>query len=83
MAESLESEAEAQEYTQQFKWREAAEIYEHVASRQAETPTLAAETWHRVGECYSLASRQTSDQESFRRLREKAVTAYTTAAFLF
>ena len=83
MTGSLESETEAQEFEKQFQWLEAAEIYEQVASRQAETASLAAETWLQVGNCYRLASRQTSDHETFQRLRGKAVTAFNTAAFLF
>jgi hypothetical protein len=71
MGRSLESETEAQEFEKQFQWLEAAEIYEHAATSQAETSSLAAHTWLHVGNCYRLASRQTSDHETFQRLRKK------------
>jgi KaiC/GvpD/RAD55 family RecA-like ATPase len=79
----LSTETDAQEYEKQYKWLEAAEIYEQLASAQSATPAIAAETWRQAGFCYHLASRQTSDHDSFITLNEKAVASYSTAAFLF
>ncbi len=83
MAERLSSETEAQEYEKQYKWLEAAEIYEQLASIQSATPVIAAETWRHAGFCYHLASRQTSEYDTFMTLNEKAATSYSTAAFLY
>jgi KaiC/GvpD/RAD55 family RecA-like ATPase len=74
---------EAQEYEKQYKWLEAAELYEQLASTQSGTSDIAAKTWHRAGFCFHLASRQTSDHDTFTKLNGKAIVSYNTAAFLF
>src|SRR3989337_447950 len=67
----------------EYKWFEAAKSYEQILQSISGVAPFAAESWQRIGFCYSLASRQTKDAEEFRKLRQLAVESYEKAARLF
>jgi KaiC/GvpD/RAD55 family RecA-like ATPase/tetratricopeptide (TPR) repeat protein len=64
-------------------WLEVAKSYEQVLHSKSTTIFLSAEIQEKIGFCYSRASTQTKDSEEFRKLRQSAVEAYTSAARLF
>jgi KaiC/GvpD/RAD55 family RecA-like ATPase len=66
-----------------FKWLEAAKSYEEKISSSEDTSLLAAQSWQRIGYCYSFASRQVTDREDFKKFRQKATQAYERAGALF
>lgn len=72
----------AREHERNYDWLEAAKSYEQALCSRSSTISPAAETWERMGFCYSRASRQTEDVEEFRKLRQLAVEAYKNAAKL-
>ena len=66
-----------------YKWLEAAKSLEQSLRTRSLPPSSAADKWQRVGYCYELASRQTSDLAGFKNLRQLAVEAYGKAAGFF
>lgn len=66
----------------EYKWGDAAKSYERRVTSETETEEIQANSWQRIGYCYSLASRQAEKVEEFKRLRQLAVKAYKTAAQL-
>ena len=66
-----------------YKWLDAAKSYEQVLYSKSKTVFFAAESWQKIGFCYSLASRQARDIEEFKKFRQLAVEAYEKAAKLF
>jgi len=44
---------------------------------------LPAETWEKIGFCYSWASRQTEGIDEFKKIRQLSVEAYQNATKLF
>jgi KaiC/GvpD/RAD55 family RecA-like ATPase/tetratricopeptide (TPR) repeat protein len=73
----------AEEQEKRFDWLEAARSYEQALHFESLPVSFAAETWERIGFCYSRASAQTGDIEEFKKLRQLAVEAYKSAAKLF
>src|SRR3990170_6447352 len=67
----------------EYRWLDAAKSYEQTLHSRSDDISFAAESWDRIGFCYSLASRQTKDVEEFKKLRQQATTAYLTASKLF
>jgi len=66
----------------EYKWFEAAKSYEQILKSGTEPAPFLAETWQKIGFCYSFASRQATDAEGFNKLRLLAVSAYEKAAEL-
>ncbi len=66
-----------------FKWLEAAKSYEENSISSKDRGSTLAQSWQRIGFCYSLASRQARDQKDFKKLRQQATQAYQRAAELF
>jgi len=86
MSSDLDIEAtltRAKEQERKYDWLEAAKSYEQALRSKSMTTSSVAETWQRVGFCYSRASRQVESLEEFKRLRQLAVEAYIHAAKLF
>ena len=50
----------------EFKWLDAAKIYEQKLESHALSGVLAGESWQRIGNCYDLASRQAKNIEEFK-----------------
>ena len=73
----------AEEQEKKFDWLEAARSYEQALHFESLPVSFAAETWERIGFCYSRASAQTGDIEEFNKIRQLAVEAYKSAAKLF
>jgi len=73
----------AKEQEGKYAWLEATKSYEKLLSSKQTTSSLVAETWEKIGFCYSWASRQTEDLEGFKKLRQLSVEAYKSAAGLF
>ena len=73
----------AKEHERKYKWIEAAKSYEAVLRSESCTGFFVAETWQRMGFCFSKASRQTENVEEFKKLRQLAVDAYRNAAKVF
>ncbi|TRO44501.1 hypothetical protein E2P30_02025, partial [Candidatus Bathyarchaeota archaeon] len=67
----------------EFKWLAAAESYEASILFSKDRGTPLAESWQKIGFCYSLASKQAREQEDFKKIRQQAVHAYQKAAKLF
>ena len=74
---------EAKVHESRYKWLDAAKSYERVLEFETVTDTFVAETWQKIGFCYSLASRQADDAEKFKEIRQLSVDAYKHAAELF
>jgi hypothetical protein len=74
---------EAKVHESRYEWLNAAKSYERVLDFEAVTDTFVAETWQKIGFCYSLASRQADDIEKFSEIRQLSVDAYKHAAELF
>jgi len=73
----------AKQQEEKCDWSKAAEYYEEALRAESMTVPFAAETWDRIGFCYTRASTQTEDLEGFRKIRQLAVEAYKSAAKLF
>ena len=73
----------AKEKEEKYDWLEAAKSYERALQSESPTDSLAAETWDRIGFCYSRASTQTEAPEEFKKIRQLAAEAYKKAAELF
>ncbi len=67
----------------EFKWLKAAKSYEENVISSKEQGFALAQSWQKIGFCYSFASRQARDQEDFKKLRQQAAQAYQWAAKLF
>ena len=67
----------------EYKWLEAAKLYEQTLQLDSVTGSPAAECWQRIGYCYDLASRQTTSIDDFRNLRRSSSNAYQKASHLF
>jgi KaiC/GvpD/RAD55 family RecA-like ATPase len=67
----------------EFRWLEAAKIYEKAVNSFKDSSLNAAQAWQRIGNCYDFASRQATDLEDFNKLREKAAQSYEKAADIF
>ena len=67
----------------EYKWFEAAKFYEQALHSRSGDVIFAAESWQKIGSCYDLASRQASNIEEFRTLRQLAIKAYEKAASFF
>ena len=67
----------------EYRWLDAAKSYEQTLRSISGDVSFTAESWQRIGFCYSLASRQSKDTEDFGKLRQLAVEAYEKAAMLF
>jgi len=65
-----------------WDWLETAKSCEQALRSKSTTVSFAAETWERIGFCYSRASTQIEDLEDFKKLRQLAVDAYKSAAEL-
>jgi KaiC/GvpD/RAD55 family RecA-like ATPase len=75
--------AAAREEEEKYDWLEAAKSYEEALKSESATISFAADTWERLGFCYSRASTQAEDPAEFKRLRQSAVEAYEDAAELY
>jgi len=73
----------AKEQEKKYDWLEAGKSYEQALHYESITVSLAAETWEKMGFCYSRASTQSEDPKEFVRIRQLAVEAYRNAAELF
>jgi len=73
----------AKKQEEKYEWLEAAKSYEQALRPELMTVSFAAETWERIGFCYSRASTQAEDLEGFKKLRQLAVEAHKSAAKLF
>jgi len=73
----------AKELETEYRWVEAAELYEQVVRSESITSSFASEIWERTGFCNSRASTQAENLEIFKKIRQLAVEAYTSAAKLF
>ncbi len=67
----------------EYRWIEAARSYEQLLNSANESVTSPDELLQKIGYCYSFASRQASDADSFRQLRQLAISAYERAAEIF
>jgi tetratricopeptide (TPR) repeat protein len=70
----------AKDQENKFGWLEAAKSYEEAINSGSMSLPIMAETWERIGFCYSLASRRTETAEEFRRQRQMAAEAYENVA---
>jgi len=73
----------AKEQERRYEWLEAAKSYEETLRSSLITSHFAAETWERIGFCYSLACRQAGNAEESKKLSQMAVEAYDSAAKIF
>ncbi len=73
--------AEAEEGN--YNWSEAARHYEQLLSSKSKTALSEAETWQKIGSCYTRASTQVKDSDDFTRTRQLAAHAYVSAASLY
>ena len=67
----------------EYKWVEAAKLYEQSLQPDSATGIPAAECWQRIGYCYDLASRQATSIDDFRSLRRSSSNALQKAGHLF
>jgi KaiC/GvpD/RAD55 family RecA-like ATPase len=67
----------------EYRWLEAAKLYEQSLQPDSATGTAAAECWQKIGFCYELASRQATSIDDFRSLRRLSSDAYKKASDLF
>lgn len=74
---------DASQDEKQYKWFEAAKSYEQTLRSSSVTGSTTADSWQKMGFCYDLASRQATDVEGFKNLRQTAAQAYEKAAGLF
>ena len=81
-ANAMHKKAEEQE--REYNWLEAARLHElELAPAESDTVSSPAETWERIGSCYSWACRQTENLEEFKKLGQLSVEAYQNATKLF
>ena len=73
----------AKEQEQGCNWLEAAKSYEILLSSEQTISFSVAQIWEKLAFCYCEASRQTTDREQFRKLRQQSTDAYKNAAKLF
>ena len=71
----------AREQQRTYDWLVAANSYQQAVIVIPRTAS-ASEIWEKIGFCYHLASRQTEDQEEFKKHTRSAVRAYKKAALL-
>jgi len=71
---------EVSRHESEFRWFEAAKTYEQIIKATLPEGATAADLFHRIAHCYDLASRQSENTSTFRRLRQLAVDAYQKAA---
>ena len=64
----------------EYKWLEAAKVYEQKVESESPSGSLAGEYWQKIGYCYDLASRQVNNVEDFKSLRNFGLRAYQRAA---
>jgi KaiC/GvpD/RAD55 family RecA-like ATPase len=67
----------------EYKWLEAAKSYEQTLQSGSATGSSAAEDWQKIGYCYELASRQATNIDDFKSLRQSSVEAYEKAGSIF
>jgi KaiC/GvpD/RAD55 family RecA-like ATPase len=67
----------------EYRWLDAAKIYEENLKSKSLDSSCAAELWQQIGFCYSMASRQAEDFSKFRKLRQRAVEAFVSASNSF
>jgi KaiC/GvpD/RAD55 family RecA-like ATPase len=67
----------------EYKWLEAAKLYEQDLKSDSATGTTTAECWQKIGFFYELASRQATSIDDFRSLRRSSSDAYQKASRLF
>jgi len=72
----------AKEKEEKYEWLEAAKFYEQTLKPESQNASFAAETWEKIGYCYTRASAQAEDLDGFRKTRQQAVEAYINAAKL-
>ncbi|HVP17121.1 MAG TPA: ATPase domain-containing protein [candidate division Zixibacteria bacterium] len=73
----------AKEQEQGYEWLEASKSYERLLSSEQAISFSVAKVWEKLAFCYCEASRQTMDQEQFRKLRQQSTDAYKKAAKFF
>ena len=73
----------AQDHERKYEWLNAAKSYTEALCSETGTIPSNAETWERIGFCYSLACRQCENLEEFEKLAQLAVEAYENAAKAF
>ncbi|HVP16171.1 MAG TPA: hypothetical protein VMT42_02265, partial [candidate division Zixibacteria bacterium] len=73
----------AKEQEQGCEWLEAAKSYERLLSSERAISFSGAQIWEKLAFCCCEASRQTMDQEQFRKLRQQSTDAYKKAARFF
>ena len=64
----------------EYKWFEAARLYEQELESESPSGIATAESWQKIGFCYDLASRQAKNVEEFKSLRGLGISAYERAA---
>jgi len=67
----------------QFKWFQAAKLYEETAKSNLARGSSTAGLWEKIGYCYDLASRQAKNTDEFKTLRQLGVRAYKKAADIY
>ncbi len=70
----------AKEQEKRYNWLEAAESYSKALLSESLSDLSLAETWERIGFCYSRASTQAENLEEFKKNGQLAVEAYKNAA---
>jgi KaiC/GvpD/RAD55 family RecA-like ATPase len=75
--------AETREKEKEFNWLEAAKSYEHALISNSKSVCDVAESWKKIGFCYSMASRQSYSLEDFKKIRVLAAGAYEKAGNFF
>ena len=73
----------AEKEEEKYQWAEAAKIYKQLLSSEKVSSYPMGRIWEKIALCYSQASRQTENQEQFRKLRRHAADAYRNAAKFF
>ena len=64
----------------QYKWIEAAKIYEQDLNVGLKSTISIGKQWQRIGLCYTLASRKANSVEEFKKIRNLGIEAYKKAA---
>ena len=67
----------------ELRWLDAAKALEQSLLFESYSASVAAEHWQKIGDCYSLASRQVGDIDGFKKLSLLSVEAYKKAADLY
>jgi KaiC/GvpD/RAD55 family RecA-like ATPase len=71
------------EVSTDFNWLDAAKSNEEKLNSKSDNGISTAELFQELGFCYSLASRQAEEFLEFKKIRQKAVEAYESAAKFF